>query len=164
AAHLAALLPALTWQPTDLEPLHLTSIEAWRHHAGLPNLNAPFRLDATGPWPGDAGVAPLLPLAALFSANVIHIAHWSVAEGMVAGAGQALLPGGRLVLYGPFKEGGQHTGEGNVRFDAALRARDPSHGVRDLDAVAALATGAGMGPPAITRMPANNLLVAFTKG
>ncbi|MEL6209995.1 MAG: asparagine synthase-related protein, partial [Pseudomonadota bacterium] len=47
--------------------------------------------------------------------------------------------------------------------DAALRARDPSHGVRDLDAVAALAADAGMGPPAITRMPANNLLVAFTK-
>ncbi|MEL6285883.1 MAG: DUF938 domain-containing protein, partial [Pseudomonadota bacterium] len=58
------------------------------------------------------GVPPVRDV--LFSANVIHIAPWSVAEGMVAGAGQALLPGGRLVLYGPFKEGGQHTGEGNV--------------------------------------------------
>ncbi len=95
--------------------------------------------------------------------NVIHITPWDVAEGIVAGAGRALAPGGHLVLYGPFRRGGAHTADSNAHFDAALRAENPDWGVRDVDEVAALADAAGLGPPRITEMPANNLLVAFPR-
>ena len=153
---LADTYPNLDWQPSDPFDVHLDSIRAWVAHSGAANIRAPLWLDAAEPWP-DMG-----PLAGVISANVIHISPWAVAEGIVRGAGAA--PAGLLIFYGPFREGGQHTGEGNERFDAALRAQDPAWGVRDLEDVADLAARAGFGAPEITVMPANNRLVVFERG
>ena len=157
AAALAGEFPGLAWQPSDPFEVHLDSIRAWAVQAALPNLREPVWLDAAERWP-DLG-----PLAAVLAFNVIHIAPWCVAEGIVRGAASALSPGGPLVFYGPFMEGGRHTGEGNVRFDASLRAQDPAWGVRDLDDVSALAAGQGFGPPEVTQMPANNRLVCYRR-
>lgn len=157
AVALAGAFPALDWQPSDADDAWLASIRAWVAGAALANLREPVRLDAAGDWP-DFG-----PLAAVLAINVIHIAPWRIAEGIVRGAAAALGPGGALILYGPFLEGGRHTGEGNVRFDAELRATDPDWGVRDLDEVSALAARAGFGPPAVTVMPANNRLVTWRR-
>lgn len=161
AAHFAPAFPELLWVPTDPVPEHRASIAAWRTISGALNLAAPLDLDAAQDWAAHPEVTSLGPLAAVFAMNVIHIAPWAVAEGIVAGAARSLAPGGRLILYGPFAEGGRHTGEGNARFDAALRAENPEWGVRDLDEVAALARAAGLGAPVVTAMPANNRLVAF---
>jgi SAM-dependent methyltransferase len=163
AAHLAAALPWLGWQPSDIDDTHLASIAAWRAHLGADNLHAPLRLDAAGPWAERPEVSACAPLAAVYAQNLLHIAPWSVTEGLVAGAGRVLPPGASLAIYGPFREGGAHTGQGNARFDAALRADNPDWGVRDLDEVAALAETAGLGPPEIARLPSNNLLVAFRR-
>lgn len=157
AADWAAAFPHLAWQPSDPDPAHLASIDAWRRAVDLPNLRAPIRLDAAASWP-DLG-----PLAGVVSLNVIHITPWPVAEGIVAGAGRALSPGGLLVFYGPFRENGRHTAESNARFDATLRARDPSWGVRDIDDLARLTGQAGFGPPDVAEMPANNRLLSFAK-
>ena len=46
---------------------------------------------------------------------------------------------------------------------ADLCARNPAWGVRDLEAVDALARAAGFGAPEITEMPANNLCVAWRR-
>ncbi len=159
AAALAAEFPGLDWQPSDPFEVHLDSIRAWAIQAALPNLREPIWLDAAEDWAG----ALAGPLAAVLAVNVIHIAPWCVAQGIVRGAGQALAPGAALVFYGPFREGGRHTGEGNARFDAALRAEDPAWGVRDLDAVSALAEAKGFGPPGVTPMPANNRLVCYRR-
>lgn len=164
AAAFAAALPHLRWQPTDPQDDHLASAGAWRAHAGLPNLLPPLRLDATADWAAMPGLAPLLPLAAVYAQNVLHIAPWAVAEGIVAGAARTLAPGGLLILYGPFREAGRHTGEGNERFDAALRAQNPDWGVRDLDDVAALACASGFGPPDVRVMPSNNRIASFALG
>src|SRR5690349_19598646 len=53
AVYNAAALPHLQWRPTDPDAEALASIEAWRRHAGLPNLLPPLRLDASDPatWP-----------------------------------------------------------------------------------------------------------------
>lgn len=155
AAGLAAAFPDLEWQPSEDAGVSLVSIRAWTARSGLSNLRVPIRIDAAAPWP-DLG-----PLAAVLSINVIHIAPWQVAEGIVRGAAAALEPGAALIFYGPFKEGGHHTGEGNMRFDEALRAQDPAWGVRDIDALSELAHNAGFGPPEITQMPANNRLVCY---
>ena len=160
-AHLAGDFPGLTWVPSDVPAQHHDSINAWRAHLNLPNLAAPVFLDASADWAGS--VESLGPLAGVLCCNVIHIAPWSVAEGLVRNAGNALSPGASLVLYGPFREGGRHTSDGNASFDAGLRAENPDWGVRDLDAVAQLAGEAGLGPARVTRMPSNNLLAAFAK-
>lgn len=164
AAFFAQAFPKLRWAPSDPVPEHRVSIAAWRRWAEADNLDAPIDLDAAGDWAGMAEVVALGPLAAIFSMNVVHIAPWSVAQGIVAGASRALGQGGRLILYGPFAEGGRHTGEGNARFDAALRAENPEWGVRDLDDVAALARDAGFGAVQVIAMPSNNRLVVFTRG
>ena len=95
---------------------------------------------------------------------MIHIAPWEAAVGLVNGAARVLPPGGILFLYGPFKREGRHTAPSNEAFDRdILRARNPAWGVRDLEAVAALAQEAGFAPPMVEPMPANNLSVVFQR-
>ena len=44
---LAAALPGLIWQPSDIDPARLASIAAWANDAPLQNLRSACRLDAT---------------------------------------------------------------------------------------------------------------------
>ncbi|HSF93862.1 MAG TPA: DUF938 domain-containing protein [Thermohalobaculum sp.] len=160
-AHFAAEFPRLRWIPSDIHAEHHASIAAWRAHLNLPNLEAPIFLDAAQDWA--AQVRGFGPLAAVLCINVLHIAPWAVAEGVVRGAAATLAPGAALILYGAFKEGGQHTGEGNAAFDAGLRADNPDWGIRDIGEIAALAASAGLGGAQVARLPSNNLLVAFPR-
>jgi len=162
AVHFAAGLPHLTWQPTDRDADLRASVAAHRAAAGLGNLAAPLALDAAGaPWPVEGEGAE--PFDAVFCANMIHIAPWAAAEGLLRGAGVVLRPGGRLILYGPFRRGGAHTAPSNEAFDARLRAEHPGWGVRDLEAVADEASPHGLGLEQVVDMPANNLLVVFAR-
>jgi hypothetical protein len=102
-------------------------------------------------------------LLAVFCANVIHIAPWRVAEGLLAGAGRYLRADGRLYLYGPFKRGGQHTAPSNAAFDNSLRDGNPEWGVRDIEALEEPASRAGLKLIEIVEMPANNLILVFAR-
>ena len=93
--------------------------------------------------------------------NMIHIAPPEAMTGLIAGAASILPPGGRLILYGPFRRAGQPMEPGNAAFDADLRARDPQWGLRTLEDVAALARAHGFDAPALEPMPANNLIAVF---
>jgi hypothetical protein len=158
-------MPEITWWPSDLNEQHLKSIHAWRAHAGLPNIRPPLRIDLSDPaWCPELhdGCGPG-ELLAVFCANVIHIAPWRVAEGLFAGAGRSLRADGRLFLYGPFKRGGKHTAVSNAVFDSSLRANNPEWGVRDIEALQALADNAGLLLIEIAEMPANNLTLVFER-
>ena len=109
-------------------------------------------------------MAPHLPLTAVFAANVIHIAPWPVALGLLRGAGLVLGGGGVLCLYGPFTRRGRPLAAGNLRFDAALKAADPDWGIRNLDTVADEAMQHGLTLERIVDMPADNLTVFFRRG
>jgi SAM-dependent methyltransferase len=157
--------PEIIWWPSDLNEQHRKSIAAWRAHAGLPNIRAPLRIDLSDPaWCREmsdgSGPANLL---AVFCANVIHIAPWRVAEGLLAGAGRYLRADGRLFLYGPFKRDGRHTAISNAVFDSSLRERNPDWGVRDIEDLQKLAGGAGLELIEIAEMPANNLTLVFQR-
>ena len=155
--HFAGHLPHVDWQPSDLGADAIASVSAWRDEAGLANLRAPVELDVRAPqWPLDRA-------SDLFCANMIHIAPWSCTLGLVAGATRLLDRGGLLVLYGPFAIDGQHTAPSNAAFDADLRRRDPSWGVRDLAEVSAVADAAGFTLRERVSMPANNLVVVFER-
>src|SRR5258708_29352731 len=52
AAHFAASLPGLGFQPSDPDPAARASIAAWQATEGLANLAPPLALDAASwPWP-----------------------------------------------------------------------------------------------------------------
>jgi hypothetical protein len=157
--------PEIIWWPSDLNAQHLKSIDAWRAHAGLSNIRPPLRIDLTDPsWcpemQGGSGPGELL---AVFCANVIHIAPWRVAEGLFAGAARYLRADGRLFLYGPFKRHGKHTAISNAVFDTSLRGRDAEWGVRDIEALEKLAGSVGLVLHEIAEMPANNLILVFSR-
>ncbi len=153
----AQQLPANRWQPSDPDPEHVRSIDAWRAHHGTENLLPAFRLDVTErPWPVERPEA-------IVCCNVIHIAPWDVALALFAGAREVLPEGGLLYLYGPFLRDEVPTTESNLRFDASLRDRDPRWGVRDLRDVREAAATEGLDFVEFVEMPANNLSVMFRK-
>ena len=95
--------PDIQWWPSDFNEVHLQSIAAWRAHAQLANVHAPRRIDLSDPaWPLalQAGNGPC-DLLAVFCANVIHIAPWQVAEGLIAGAARAAFALASTARRGP---------------------------------------------------------------
>jgi len=157
AAFFAAALPALDFQPSDVDEANLRSVGAWVTEAALPNLHPPRALDVCS---ADWGVGSL---DAIFNANMIHIAPIECCEGLLAGAGRHLRVGGVLVVYGPFRVGGAHTSESNARFDADLRSRDSRWGVRDVELLQTLGDAAGLTLEERVAMPANNQCLVFRK-
>ena len=187
AVHFGEALPWLTWQCSDRAD-YLPGIGMWLDEAGLANTPAAVALDvAVGPWPAAQGEV-LLALApthsrerareqereqetgqepvrfdAAFSANSLHIMGWPEVQALFAGLDEALADDATLVVYGPFNDHGQYSCDSNRDFNAALRARDPRSGIRDLHAVDALAGAIGMQLVANIAMPANNRCVVWRR-
>lgn len=154
AAHFAARLHHLRWQPTDADPDALPSIAAWATDA--PNVLPPVLLDAAAaPWPVEGADA-------VVCANMIHIAPWSACLGLLAGAARVLPPGGVLFLYGPYRLDGA-IAPSNEAFDRSLRSRDPRWGVRDAAEVEAAARQAGLEPVERVAMAWDNLSLVLRR-
>ncbi|WP_159350987.1 DUF938 domain-containing protein [Roseomonas harenae] len=155
AIHFASALQDLTFQPSDPDPAALASIDGWAAASGAANLRPAVALDAA------AESWPLAQADAVLCINMIHIAPWEAALGLLQGSAAILPPGGPLILYGPYRREGRHTAPSNEAFDADLRGRNPAWGVRDLEEVARAAAERGFGVPDIREMPANNLMLRF---
>ena len=152
-------LPGIEWTPSDPHPAARRSVAAWIADSGLANVYAPLELDVTAAgW--DAAVEP--GLDAMVAINLLHISPWAACEGLLAGAGRLLKPGGVLCTYGCFKRGGRHLSSGNAEFDRSLKYRDPSWGVRAVEDVAAEADCHGLKLAEAIDMPANNLMLVLT--
>ena len=148
AVHFAAGLPHIQWQTSELAPLH-AGIHAWLADAQLPNLRPPLMLDVAGVWPD-------LTVDGIFTANTLHIMSWAHVEQFFAGVGRVLAAGGVLATYGPFNYSGAYTAESNAQFDRWLKSRDAMSGIRDFEAVCALAKSSGLALERDVLMPANN--------
>lgn len=161
AVTIAARLPNIAWRPGDPDPASRGSIAGWVAHTGLTNIAAPHAVDVTRDgWANEAEG----PLAGVVSINMIHIAPFEAARGLIAGAGALLRPGGKLFLYGPFSRNGEHTAPSNAAFDESLKLRDARWGVRDLERdIIPLAEEAGLALETVVAMPANNLSVVFRR-
>jgi cyclopropane fatty-acyl-phospholipid synthase-like methyltransferase len=106
---------------------------------------------------------PSCEFEAVFSANTCHILPPAGVSSLLALAAAVLQPGGLLLLYGPFQDGGVHTAASNAAFDAHLRSLDPRMGVRDAIALRAEAGALGLSAEAEVAMPANNRMLIFRR-
>lgn len=148
AVHFAAKLPHLVWQCSD-QAHNLPGITQWLAEAKLPNTPPALILDVNRQW-------PTVAYEAVFSANTLHIMSWQEVQTLFAALPMVLAPRARVILYGPFRYRGEHTSASNAAFDLALRSEAPHRGIRDFEAVDALATAAGLYLLADHAMPANN--------
>ena len=158
AAAFAQAFPHLDWQPSDVDADQRTSITAWHRTVGLPNLSAPIEIDVARPWP-----VAQKTVQAVLTINLLHLIPTPFVAQFFERAHDALDGAGRVIVYGPFKRGSDFISEGDRDFDASLRARDPSIGYKSVEEVIASAAGAGFVLLGSDDMPANNLLLTFTK-
>lgn len=155
--HFAAAHPKLTFQPSDPDPAARASIDAWTSHLRLANVAPAIELDVA-----QSGYTSI-KADVVICINMIHIAPWQAAVGLMRNAGIILQRGGILYLYGPYRRNGQHTSPSNAAFDADLKSRNPAWGIRDMDAVSTLASDHGFSAPHTEAMPANNFSLIFTR-
>jgi SAM-dependent methyltransferase len=156
AVHFATAMPGIVWQPSEI-PEAMPALRKRVFNEGPSNLRAPIALDVTGtPW-------DVRKVDGIFTANTLHILHWPEVEALFAGLPAVAKPGAVLAIYGPFRYAGRYTSGTNESFDAMLHARDPGSGIRDFEAVDALARAAGFAWAADHAMPANNQTLVWKR-
>ncbi len=157
--YLARAFPSLEWQPSDPDLEARASIRAWSAEEGLANLLGPLNYDVRLPlWQAR-------PADAVLCVNVLHVAPPDCAGALVRGAARVLPPGGPLAVYGPFRRRGDPLAGRLARLDAQLRAHDPALGVRELEALEALAARHALVLDAVTAMPEEgDLLLVWRRG
>jgi cyclopropane fatty-acyl-phospholipid synthase-like methyltransferase len=156
AVFFAEAMPWLSWQTADLAE-NLPGIRLWLDEARLPNLPPPMELAAAGPWPKG-------PYDAVFSANTLHIMGWPDVQKLFAGLDGVMAKDAVLAVYGPFNYGGEFTSDSNAEFDVWLKGRSAASGIRDFEAVNALAESIGLKLIAHHVMPANNRTLVWKRG
>jgi len=157
AHHFAPHFPSFSYYPTDYDEQHLETLHARHKLSDCGTLKAPARLDVTDE------VWPLSSADVIYNANMIHIAPPAASEGLLRGAARLLSPGGLLITYGPYRLEGKHTSPSNERFDASLKSRNETWGVRDLTELSLIAKASALIPREPIPMPANNFLVVWDR-
>lgn len=156
AVYFARALQYLNWQPADTGD-YLSGLKGRLLAEASENLAEAIELDVRmSPW-------PVGQFDGIFSANTLHYMGCDCVEAFFTGAGSALLPGGMLVVYGPFRYGGAYTSRSNESFDLFLKAGDSVRGIRDFEWVNELAATQQMDFVANYSMPANNQLLVWCK-
>ena len=159
AVHFAEAMPSLTWLPSDPDSDSRASTASWIQFTELSNVLPPLDIDVCAKsW----GVEQTAPFDAIVSLNMVHIAPWAASLGLFAGAGRLLRVGGLLFLYGPFMRDGVHNAPSNAAFDASLKARNPSWGLRDIAELERVGESSGLSLRETIEMPANNMSLVFS--
>ncbi|HYP30311.1 MAG TPA: DUF938 domain-containing protein [Burkholderiaceae bacterium] len=166
-------LPGWTWQPSEFAAASLPSIAAWSvldaddlaespgATAGigpLANVLPPLQLDVTAhAWPVTGA------FDAIACINMLHASPSATLPGLMRGVGRHLARDGVLATYGPYILDDEPLAPSNVEFDAWLKTRDPSWGIRRLADVVTHARDAGLRLRERVAMPANNLVLIFER-
>jgi cyclopropane fatty-acyl-phospholipid synthase-like methyltransferase len=159
AVHFAGAMPGLTWLPSDPDADSRASTASWTKSTGLSNVLPPLDIDVCAKaW----GVEQTAPFDAIVSLNMVHISPWTASLGLFAGAARLLRVGGLLFLYGPFIRDGVHNAPSNAAFDASLKARNPSWGLRDIADLERVGKSSGLSLHETIEMPANNRSLIFS--
>ena len=148
--------PHLHWQSTDIP----SNVETLNQRLSLTSLsNLPLALEF------DVTQANLEHDAVdyMFSANSLHIMPASAVVHFFRHVKSLLNVNALLCVYGPFKYDGEFTSPSNANFDLWLKGNNHLSGIRDFEAVNALASEAGLKLLEDNAMPANNQLLVWKK-
>jgi hypothetical protein len=154
AVHFAQLFPAITWQPSDPDPIAIASINAWRGDCAVANVRSAMLLDASADW-------PIAHADAVVCINMAHISPWAATVGLLRNAARILPQSAPLFIYGPFRQHDVPLAEGNATFDAALRQQNVEWGLRYVEDITKEARDVGLTLDQIIPMPSNNLSLIF---
>jgi hypothetical protein len=152
--HFAKMFPALTWQPSDPDPIALASINAWRADSKVPNVRPAMLLDASADW-------PIAQADAVVCIDMTHISPWAATVGLLRNAARLLPQSAVLFIYGPYNQRDVPLADSNAAFDAALRQQNALWGLRYVDDITAEAYTSGLHLDSVIDMPANNLSLIF---
>lgn len=155
----AARFPEVQWQPTEPDAARRASIIAHAGESGCANIAPALELDACKPGWG----ARMQGQDLIVVINLLHLVPMDWVEVLIAEAAQALSPGGRFVIYGPFMRAGELTSAGDEAFHASLTAQDSRIGYKDDFDVIDLVQSAGLDLAEVVEMPANNLALIAEK-
>ena len=155
---LASALPGITFQPTDIDESRIASIDAWCNE-GSNNIKEAVLLDAAKVgWSANHPNQNFILLV-----NLIHLISETEAATVVQEISSALLPGGRALIYGPFKRDGELTSDGDKNFHQSLQEADPAIGYKDDTWMAEQFKASGVAVLRVEQMPANNLAFVVEK-
>jgi len=153
------------YQPSEFDESMFESILAWTSEHRT-RCSAPLVLDVTNADNVAAAVATRGEgfFDTIININMIHISPPATTAALFSLADKLLSPGpaAAVVTYGPYRVGGSMV-ESNVTFDASLKARDASWGVRDIEWVEAQAAASGFVLERSVEMPANNLTCVWRR-
>jgi SAM-dependent methyltransferase len=154
AVHFAKRFPALTWQPSDPDPIALASINAWRADSNFPNMRPAMLLDASADW-------PIAQADAVVCINMTHISPWAATVGLLRNAARLLPQSAVLFIYGPYNQRDVPLADSNAAFDASLRQQNALWGLRYVEDIVEEAHISGLHLDSVIDMPANNLSLIF---
>ncbi len=156
AMHFSTEMDDIIWQASDRDLATFGLSQT---------LAPPLRDNLLSPIVIDISAWPQLDHAydAVFSANCLHIIPEQLLPLYVAGAARSLAPGGKMLLYGPFRYNGAFTTPSNAEFNNFLQQTYPGGGIRDFEAVDALASHHGLKLQQDIAMPANNQFLIWEK-
>jgi hypothetical protein len=150
---LAAALPSLNWQPSDVDDTRIKSIRCWSGDQDLKNLKPPCLLDATKKgWATEHHDQDLILLV-----NLLHLISIEETKILVNEVSKALAPRGLSIIYGPFMRSGELTSKSDMEFHHSLINTDPDLGYKNDVDMLNLFDEAGLVHLSTNKMPANNL-------
>ncbi|XP_053620145.1 UPF0585 protein CG18661 [Plodia interpunctella] len=159
--HFAPHFPGVRFQPTEYDKSLLGSITYYSQACPTKNIYAPIQLDICNDFK-DYGLQEN-SIDYLYNANMIHITPYQCTLGLFKNAGCYLKPDALMIMYGPYCKDGIISPQSNIDFDAFLKSRDPSWGLRDINDLIKLAEENDLSLIDTIEMPANNKILIWKK-
>ena len=149
----------LEWQPSEINPKRLDSIQAYIKETNQVNINMPLSLDATA----ENWAKEIDSYNVIITINFFHLISNKEMKTLIRESSLALQTNSYFVIYGPFMRGGELTSDQDIKFHTSLIECDPDIGYKDdfdiLDEIEAN----NLSPEAIIEMPSNNLMFIAKK-
>jgi hypothetical protein len=156
---LAVVKPNLNWQPSDIDPIRIASIKTWCKDYNLANVRPPIILNAA-----EIGwSSKFTSQKFIFLVNLFHLISEDEATILISEISAALAPGGRSIIYGPFKRNNKLTSAGDQTFHHSLIEADPQIGYKNDAWMTAKFKEEKLGLLKVVPMPANNLAFVCEK-